>query len=95
FSGVTPKGIVLKRLIAASKVKPTKIIFFDDRAYNLESVEKELADTKIEFLGFRYSYMDKTVAEFRGDIANVEWLCYKQTGRSISDREALELVFSR
>ncbi|RYZ84556.1 MAG: DUF2608 domain-containing protein, partial [Proteobacteria bacterium] len=65
FSGETPKGVLLKRLIAMSKVKPKKIIFFDDRRYNLESVEKELKSEAIEFMGLRYAHQDKEVSAFR------------------------------
>lgn len=95
FSGTTPKGILLKQLISESVVKPTRIVFFDDKRYNLESVEKEMDQAGIEFVGYRYGAMDETVAGFRGDLANVEWVEFKRTGRLLSDREAQKLIFSK
>lgn len=94
FSGETPKGILLKRLISEAKVKPTKILFFDDKRYNLESVEGELASVGVQLVGFRYGYLDSEVAGFKPDIANIEWLHFRRTKRGLSDRAAQEMLFA-
>ncbi len=92
FSGETPKGELLKRLIAESAVKPKRVVFFDDRGYNLDSVGKTLTEAGIEFVGFRYSRTDQDIAEFRADIASVQWLEFKRTGKALSNAEALRLM---
>ena len=95
FSGPTQKGILLKQMIAASSQKPTKIIFFDDKRYNLDSVEKELQTMNIKFVGYRYGFLDAEVAGFRPDLANVEWVEFKRTGHIPTNAEAANLIFSR
>lgn len=94
FSGQTPKGELLKRLIAESVVKPKRVVFFDDRGYNLDSVGAALTDAGIEFVGFRYGFTDKDITGFRADLANVQWLEFKRTGRALSDTDALKLIVS-
>ncbi len=94
FANGEPKGALLKRLIETSVAKPTKVVFADDKRYNLESLETALTQAQVPFVGFRYGFLDGEVARFRGDLANTEWVEFKKTGRVLSDEEAARLIFS-
>ncbi len=58
------KGTCLKHLLQYLKIKPTKIVFIDDKRKYLEQVEETLNSLGIEFLGLRYGFCDKEVASF-------------------------------
>ena len=95
FANGEAKGALLKRLVQSSAVKPSKIVFADDKRYNLESLELSLGEAGVPFVGFRYGFLDKEVAGFRGDIANTEWVEFKRTGQILSDSDAAQLIFSK
>lgn len=54
----TPKGTVLAAFLAYCKDDknwtPSRVIFFDDKIENVESVEQALSQTGIDFTGFHY-----------------------------------------
>jgi len=58
------KGQILNKFLDMTAFKPSKIVFIDDRKSHLEDVEKELENTKISFIGLRYSYLDEKVNRF-------------------------------
>ncbi len=62
--GRNPKGDILKTFLKTNKLNPTKIIMVDDKAYNLEAVEKMASELDIEFIGIRFSGLDNKVKNF-------------------------------
>ncbi len=71
FSGGIPKGELLKKIIENSVRKPKRIIFFDDRKYNLDSVEESFKDSDIEMISLRYGGADKIVEKFNPEAADL------------------------
>jgi hypothetical protein len=91
FSGETPKGELLKIIVENSTHPIKKIIFFDDKKYNLESVEKSLADSPIELISLRYGGADKIVNSFDPIIADLEYSFFTENREIISDRGAIAI----
>lgn len=92
FSGSVSKGELLKRILNNS-VKPVKkIIFIDDRKYNLDSVETSLADSGIELVSLRYGGADQFVRDFNPKIADIIYSYYLERFVMISDKEAASLL---
>lgn len=66
------KGDVLVSYLNEAHLQPSKIIFFDDYAANLDSVKEKLADLNIEFIGIHYlsqsllsDQLDYSIAEMQ------------------------------
>ena len=83
FTSDSSKGEVLTAFFEHMKLKPSRVIFFDDRKYNLESVSQAMDKLGISFSGYEYlgeSYMpgelDKQVASYQLNyvIDNDKWL---------------------
>jgi len=64
FCGNNNKGQILKKYLDLISFQPSKIIFVDDKKSNLETVEKEFKNSRISFIGLRYSYLDEKVNNF-------------------------------
>jgi FMN phosphatase YigB (HAD superfamily) len=92
FSGSTPKGELLKQIIENSDIKFTKIIFIDDKLYNLESVEKSFEHSNIILQSYRYGAADTFVNSFNPQVADIEYSIFKEQHEIISDEEATSLV---
>lgn len=54
FSPGYNKGDILKEFLKQIKWRPSKVIFFDDLAENLESVDNALQSIGISFKGYQY-----------------------------------------
>lgn len=67
------KGALLTEMLRNAKIRPKKIVMFDDRPYNLENIQKALetwnaaSTEQISFIGFRYANSDESFAELRAD----------------------------
>ncbi len=81
------KGQLLKAFLEKTKFTPTKVIMFDDKITELNSVAKSLKKINILFEGYEYqgatnepAYFDKAVAEFQMQylIDNEEWITSEQ-----------------
>jgi hypothetical protein len=94
FTTGTSKGEALFTLLDKIKVNPKRIIFIDDKASNVESVEKWAKKRNVQFIGLRYSYSDQSKAAFRPDIAEVQFNQSTFT-HLLSDEEALSLMGSK
>lgn len=92
FSGSTPKGELLKLIIENSEQKFTRIIFVDDKAYNLDSVEKSFAQSSIELKSYRYGAADIFIKNFEAVIADTIYGVLKVNGILISDDEARAFI---
>ena len=92
FSGSTPKGELLKKIIENSTTQITHIIFIDDKLYNLESVEKSFAESNIILESYRYGAADAVVNTFNPQVADIEYSIFKDQRQIIADEEAAQLV---
>ncbi len=81
FSGDVPKGELLKRVVEGHGHRPKRIVFVDDRQYNLDSIEKSFAGGPIEILGLRYGGADAKVKGFDPLKAKREWAAFLRDGR--------------
>lgn len=57
------KGEALATFLDALNLKPTKIIFIDDKENNIQNVAKAMESRNIPFVGLRYAYLDKKLAQ--------------------------------
>jgi hypothetical protein len=64
FCGLNDKGTVLLAYLDHINYKPDLIIFIDDKAKNITSVELAVKQRKIEFVGLRYAGCDQKVQDF-------------------------------
>lgn len=72
YTGDASKGDVLTAFLEHTKLKPTRVIFFDDKRANLESVSQAMHNLGIPFTGYEYlggSYipgeLDKELASYQ------------------------------
>lgn len=91
FTSGTPKGMALLKFLDIINFHPKKVVFINDKATHLKDVEQSLESQNIEFIGLRYSYSDKRVANFRPEIAEIQWL-HSSFEHIISDEEAETLL---
>ena len=77
FSNGLQKGDILKKLINTAVEKPERIIFIDDKDYNVKSIEKAGLEIGIEVMGFRFSATDNIVSHFNPKKADQEWYAAK------------------
>ncbi len=66
------KGLVLGKYIESLSVKPTKIVFSDDKQKHVTNVELALHSLNIPYIGFRYGAADAEVASFNQEITNLQ-----------------------
>lgn len=89
------KGEVLMGFMNASQVKASRIIFVDDKLSNVKNVNDALEKQNRPHVEFRYGAADAKVAAFNTNIGDMQWNIFLQTGRIISDQQALEMLNSR
>lgn len=92
FSGDKPKGELLLEIINNSKVRPTKIVFIDDKQYNVDSIEKSLAGSGIVLESYRYGAADPIVAAYDPKVADVEYSFFKEFNHLLTDQEAEDIM---
>ena len=74
FTGQNNKGDVLIKFIHLANLKPSKIIFIDDKLKNLQLVQAAIEKNfGIDFVGIRYSRCDEYVKEFDCEKADKEF----------------------
>lgn len=82
------KGEALIEFMKAARLSPNRILFIDDKLYNVESVEEALEKTNLEHVSFRYGAADPRVASFNPLVMRVQWFEFLKSGRFITDEEA-------
>lgn len=85
------KGDMLRRMLTVTGYRPSKIVFIDDKADSLKTVEKTLEELGIPFQGFAYGRTAENHKDFDQSVANVQ-LMYLLTGRVLSDAEATDIA---
>lgn len=89
------KGEFLKLLLEQTGYKPKKIVFVDDKADSLKTVETAMAELAIPFEGFAYNRTSLDHQNFDPMIAHIqlESLLFKDT--FLTDEEALQIKKNR
>jgi hypothetical protein len=72
FCGLNDKGTVLLAYLDHTNYKPDLIIFVDDRAKNITSVELAVKQRNIEFVGLRYAGCDQKIQNFDHEVTRQE-----------------------
>lgn len=91
FATGRAKGELLKSIVENSIKRPKRIVFIDDKLYNLESVEKSFKESNIILDSYRYGAADGIVAGFDPKLADVEYSFLKELKLLISDSEATKI----
>ena len=93
YSNVTPsKGSVLKAFLSKIDQTPSKIIFVDDSLENLQSVEAELQNLGISYLGIHYKAQADTtkLPKVTEDEWNSIWDQIRERAKSITLKDHSE-----
>lgn len=85
------KGEVLVQFLEAADLHPSRIIFVDDKADSLATVEAEMKKRGIPMTGFAYSRTSLTHANFDPMIAAIQLDRLISSGKSLSDEEASQI----
>jgi histidinol phosphatase-like enzyme len=73
FTSGTHKGKTLCTFLEKLNIKPSKIVFINDKATHLSQVEEACEEMGIPFIGLRYNYLDEEVARFDSKIADKQF----------------------
>lgn len=91
FTSGTKKGESLLNILNHLSLKPKHVVFINDKLTHLKDVEEDLERNGIKFTGLRYGIGDSRVANFRADIADIQWT-HSTFGKILSDDEAEALL---
>ncbi len=86
--GGVQKGPALLTFLSAIGFRPVQVLFVDDKAKNVESVDQSLRSVGVPALNVRYGGADGSIARFRPEIADCQWSVYKRYHVFISDEAA-------
>lgn len=85
------KGELLLQILEATGYRPEKIVFVDDKADSLISLETALTELGIPFVGYAYNKTAQDHANFDLMIANIQLDALISQGIVLSDDEAEQL----
>ncbi|MCH9617499.1 MAG: hypothetical protein SP4CHLAM5_09270 [Chlamydiia bacterium] len=88
FTAGTHKGNTLCTFLEKLNIKPSKIVFINDKETHLRQVEESCKEMGIAFIGLRYNYLDEEVAGFNPKIADKQ---FERFCKIMSDDEAAAL----
>ena len=93
FTCGLPKGHMLKAFLERVAMRPSHIVFVDDKLTNLESVESFCQEALIPFLGFQYTASVKTPSvHFQEKRSELQLMMLKTEKRWIGDDEANQML---
>ena len=90
FSCGATKGQILESFLKYAHIKPSKIVFLDDRMSNIKSVQETVERLKIKFVGINYTgqenfKFDRSLSEER---VKFQLKMLKEKGKFLSDIQA-------
>lgn len=91
FTSGSPKGPALLKFFDIIGFSPKRIVFINDKATHLQDVEASAEQKGIDFIGLRYSFSDQRIANFRKEIADIQWN-NSTFSHLLSDQEAEDLL---
>jgi hypothetical protein len=89
------KGAALLTILKFSAQKFQRVLFVDDKASNVESVEKALDQTTLQHLSVRYGAADRSVAMFDPAIAKCQWAIFRGQKVFLNDDGAKAAIAQR
>lgn len=90
FASGKDKGSVLGKFLKKINFSPKSIIFVDDKKKNITEIDAFCKLNKINYLGFRYGYLDEKIKKYNPKIADIQ---YQKLNISIlSDEKALKFL---
>lgn len=92
FSHKRPKGVVLAEFLNSLQLRPSKVIFIDDRLDFAQSVENEMRALGIEIQAFHYRASENIPFQFDKDLIKFQILYLIQFEEWLSDKEVKELI---
>lgn len=87
-----PKGPALKAFLEKTNIRPSRVIFVEDKKSNLVSVENELKNMGVSYLGFHYVGAMKFNEEVSEELAQCQLKHLVMNKKWLSDREAKEVL---
>lgn len=81
FTSNNDKGETLLRFLDELNYHPQRIIFFDDKLYHVQSVEKAALSRNIDYVGIRYSGCDEYINHFDPVKADIQLQMLRQHNR--------------
>jgi len=86
------KGAALGAFLDRVQLRPGKVLFFDDKRCNLQSVQAEMARRSIPFMGYEYTAVEKLPRRYNPAILQCQLDHLKEYGEFISDETATKLL---
>lgn len=87
-----PKGLALKAFLQKTDIKPSKIIFVEDKRNNLDSVEEEIKKMAISYKGFHYVGALKFDEEVNEEVAKFQLHYLLKNKKWLSDDQVHHLM---
>jgi Protein of unknown function (DUF2608) len=87
------KGTVLGDFLDIINLKPKKVIFFDDRADFVKSVQEEMKKRGIDFQGYIYRAIDTLPKVFDQKVLDYQLQYLKDHDEFISDEQAKRAIY--
>lgn len=94
FSALQPKGPVLADLLLLLDDIPDRVLFVDDRAFNVTSVAGSMNDMGIECTAYRYSGGEQVEHEYDSRVVELQLAELYETGTWLSEEAARDIVAS-
>jgi len=88
YSHPHKKGPFLKKLLKGLNYTPKKIVFIDDKKFQVESIEEAFKDSTIETVSFWYTHADQKHSSFNPAIAALQLKSLLCDKKILSDAEA-------
>ncbi len=86
------KGEILRTFLEKIRKDVKNLVFFDDKKHHVDSLETVFTGISINYLGFRYAFLDKWVASFDAKLSEVQYAEFKLSGKLLSDEEAAQKI---
>lgn len=86
------KGEALIALLEQIKWDPKKIVFIDDKIFNLESVQAELKQKNIDFIGLHYVGALDLPKDINDKVVKFQYEYLMEQGKWLTDQKALRLL---
>lgn len=85
-----PKGIIFKKFLEKTSLRPSRVIFIDDTLTHITSVESELQTLNIPFTGFHFLGVKKEPEDVSLELAQFQFHFLLENKTWLSDEEALK-----
>lgn len=94
FTSGTAKGESLLKLLNKVGLRPSSIVFINDKEMHLRDIARSVEAKGIEYIGLRYSYSDERINNYDPRISDIQWH-HSSFERILSDEEAQILLNNR